>query len=57
MAGYLVLLALGMIIDHQFSLWNKHWYFSLPALAILAGLHWIGLPSIMPPARWWLVCS
>ncbi|WP_322495115.1 hypothetical protein [Chloroflexus sp.] len=38
MAGYLVLLALGMIIDHQFSLWNKHWYFSLPALAILAGV-------------------
>ncbi|WP_322488183.1 hypothetical protein [Chloroflexus sp.] len=38
MAGYLVVLALGMIIDHQFSLWHKHWYFSLPALAILAGV-------------------
>ncbi|WP_299756740.1 hypothetical protein [uncultured Chloroflexus sp.] len=38
MAGYLVLLVLGMLIDHQFSLWNKHWYFSLPALAILVGV-------------------
>ncbi|MCX7859703.1 MAG: hypothetical protein N2385_06415, partial [Chloroflexus sp.] len=37
-AGYLVLMAVGVVVDYQFSLWNKHWYFSLPALAILAGV-------------------
>jgi hypothetical protein len=36
--GYVVLLLGGIIIDQQFSLWNKHWYFSLPALALLGGI-------------------
>ncbi|MCS6887335.1 MAG: hypothetical protein NZQ09_03930 [Chloroflexus sp.] len=31
-------MAVGVVVDYQFSLWNKHWYFSLPALAILAGV-------------------
>lgn len=37
-AGYLVLLVVGIVVDHRFSLWNKHWYFCLPALAIVAGI-------------------
>ncbi|WP_322511163.1 hypothetical protein [Chloroflexus sp.] len=37
-AGVSVLMAVGVVVDYQFSLWNKHWYFSLPALAILAGV-------------------
>lgn len=38
MLGYILLLLLGILVDHQFSLWNKHWYFCLPAIAIVSGI-------------------
>ena len=38
MSGYVVLLIIGCLVDTQFSLWNKHWYFCLPALAILPAI-------------------
>jgi hypothetical protein len=34
--GSVVLLAVTMLLDTQFSLWHKHWYFALPLLALLA---------------------
>ncbi|PMP77110.1 MAG: hypothetical protein C0184_12235 [Chloroflexus aggregans] len=36
--GYVVVLLGAIVVDWQFSLWNKHWYFSLPALAFLRGI-------------------
>jgi hypothetical protein len=38
MSGYVVLLIISCLVDTQFSLWNKHWYFCLPALAILPAI-------------------
>ncbi len=38
MSGYVVLLIMSSLVDTQFSLWNKHWYFCLPALAILPAI-------------------
>ncbi len=38
MSGYVVLLIMSVLVDIQFSLWNKHWYFCLPALAILPAI-------------------
>ncbi len=38
MSGYVVLLIMSVLVDAQFSLWNKHWYFCLPALAILPAI-------------------
>ncbi|MBC8159645.1 MAG: hypothetical protein H7Z42_00375 [Roseiflexaceae bacterium] len=35
--GCLALLGIGAVVDVYFNLWNKHWYFLLPALALYAG--------------------
>lgn len=35
--GCAVLLVLGAFVDMRFNMWNKHWYFLLPALALFAG--------------------
>ena len=35
--GYMLFLAVTSLVDMRFSLWNKHWYFALPGIALLAG--------------------
>jgi hypothetical protein len=36
--GYALLFVSTSLVDPIFSLWNKHWYFALPGLAVLAAL-------------------
>jgi hypothetical protein len=36
--GYGLLFVSGALVDPIFSLWNKHWYFVLPGLAVLAAV-------------------
>ena len=28
---------ISVLVDTRFGLWNKHWYFALPGIALLAG--------------------
>ena len=41
--GYVTLLGLMSTVDLRFSMWNKHWYFALPGIALLAafGCEWL----------------
>jgi hypothetical protein len=46
--GTVVLLAVTLLLDTQFSLWHKHWYFALPLLALF-GAH--GLAALSSRGR------